>query len=246
MSFDLAGSDTEGKNYGSLQEMWDSELSEKDSDGKELWYKKAVEYWKKQPATVDGVLGGFGHTSDDDITESTIFLLPFLLKGSMQRTLAMDCGAGVGRISQHLVIGKLGFEKVDLLDPCQHLLDEARRQLPAEKVNKMYTGSIEGHDFGTSQYDLIILQWVGIYLTDTDFVKFIKSARQSLRPNGVIFIKDNCCTDEFKVDKEDSSVTRTDEHYRHLIKEGGGEVVSDGQQVKFPAGLYKVKMYAVK
>ena len=177
MTFELPGIDSDGKSYKSLQDMWAHELKEKNESGKELWYSKAVEYWEKQPATVDGVLGGFGHTNDDDITESAIFLLPFIIKKNMQRTLSMDCGAGVGRISQHLVIGKLGFEQVDLLDPCQHLLDEAQKQLPADKVNMMYKGSIETHDFGLEKYDLIILQWVGIYLTDDDFIKFIKNAR---------------------------------------------------------------------
>jgi len=35
----------------------------------------AVQYWDRQEASVDGVLGGFGHVSDADIDGSRRFLL---------------------------------------------------------------------------------------------------------------------------------------------------------------------------
>lgn len=44
-------------------------------DRKEQWYARAVNYWDQQAATVDGVLGGFGHVSPADIRESERFLL---------------------------------------------------------------------------------------------------------------------------------------------------------------------------
>lgn len=34
------------------------------------YYKKAVSYWDRQPADVDGVLGGFGNVSATDIRDS--------------------------------------------------------------------------------------------------------------------------------------------------------------------------------
>ena len=36
----------------------------------EEWYSKAVEYWDRQDASVDGVLGGYGHVSSTDISDS--------------------------------------------------------------------------------------------------------------------------------------------------------------------------------
>jgi len=42
---------------------------------KNTWYSRAVSYWDNQAATVDGVLGGFGHVSPADIRESERFLL---------------------------------------------------------------------------------------------------------------------------------------------------------------------------
>ena len=45
------------------------ELAEK-WEQQEEWYSKAVTYWDKQEATVDGVLGGFGFVSGPDIEDS--------------------------------------------------------------------------------------------------------------------------------------------------------------------------------
>lgn len=38
------------------------------------FYKKAANYWANIPATVDGVLGGFGYISETDIAGSKVFL----------------------------------------------------------------------------------------------------------------------------------------------------------------------------
>lgn len=42
------------------------------------FYSKAEKYWKDIPATVDGMLGGYGHISSIDINSSRRFLLRFL------------------------------------------------------------------------------------------------------------------------------------------------------------------------
>lgn len=41
---------------------------------KETFYTEAVKYWDKIPPTVDGMLGGFGFTSQTDIQGSKAFL----------------------------------------------------------------------------------------------------------------------------------------------------------------------------
>ena len=157
--------------------MWKHELTEEDASGKKAWYSKAVDYWKQQPATVNGVLGGFEHVSGDDIHESAEFILPFLLEEGMERTNALDCGAGVGRIADRLLVKKLGFEKVNLLEPCAHMLAQARETIPTDKQGDFIEGSVQEFVFTEGVYDCIILQWVGIYLTDDDFITFIQNAK---------------------------------------------------------------------
>ena len=54
------GEDSEGGTYGSTDEMWKTELNKADPKSEEGWYGKGVAYWQDVPASVDGVLGGFG------------------------------------------------------------------------------------------------------------------------------------------------------------------------------------------
>lgn len=59
--------------YSKPEALW-SELAQAPEGAQEAWYSKAVAYWDSQEASVNGVLGGYGHVSDDDITESRKFL----------------------------------------------------------------------------------------------------------------------------------------------------------------------------
>ena len=52
----VTGLDADGTRYGSAEELWAKEKKK----GLKNWYGSAIEYWSTVPATVDGVLGGFG------------------------------------------------------------------------------------------------------------------------------------------------------------------------------------------
>lgn len=43
------------------------------------WYSSAVEYWNRQEASTNGVLGGFGHVNTADIQDSRQFLMKAFL-----------------------------------------------------------------------------------------------------------------------------------------------------------------------
>ncbi len=55
----------------SPEELWKSIESDKERD----WYSASVEYWDRQEASFNGVLGGYGHVSEPDVAESRKFLL---------------------------------------------------------------------------------------------------------------------------------------------------------------------------
>jgi hypothetical protein len=59
--------------YANPQELW--ERSKDDKGSHETWYKGAVEYWDKQEASYNGVLGGFECVSDPDINDSRQLLV---------------------------------------------------------------------------------------------------------------------------------------------------------------------------
>ena len=49
------------------------------------------------------------------------------LKAAVKPLAALDCGAGIGRISEQLLLHL--FDEVDLVEPSRHLLETARRRL---------------------------------------------------------------------------------------------------------------------
>lgn len=94
------------------------------------------------------------------------------------------------------------------------------------------------------RYSVIWCQWVLPHLTDDDLIAFFKKCIPALAPGGVIGIKENISPGNFIVDREDTSVTRTDEQYKRIIAAAGLRIISEKIQLGFPKTLLTVKMYA--
>ena len=240
----ISGKDTDGKEYKSAQDMWKAELgaSEDLYDPDKGWYGKSLAYWEKVPATIGGVLGGMDHVHDADIRESKAFIEA--VPGGVGRIRALDCGAGIGRISKHLLTPM--FDRTDLLEPMAHMLEQAQKELPEDRVGELILDSMEKAVL-PHQYDVIVIQWVAIYLTDEHFAAFLAKCKAALRPNGFIFFKENTNTRmNFLVDKDDSSLTRSDVHYKQIFAAAGVELVVQTQQKEWPDDLFPVIMYALR
>ena len=72
---------------------------------KQDWYSGSVKYWNDQPATVDGVLGGYGVVHPIDSDTSAGMIRDFSDRISGFRT-AVDMGAGIGRIAKTTLVPK--------------------------------------------------------------------------------------------------------------------------------------------
>eukprot|EP01027_Heterolobosea_sp_BB2_P000645 GEZU01000938.1.p1 GENE.GEZU01000938.1~~GEZU01000938.1.p1 ORF type:complete len:204 (+),score=42.64 GEZU01000938.1:158-769(+) len=169
--FDEGGSDTEGRTYTSLKDMWQYELgktfkkSNKPASGSvDQWYGKAADYWQNIEATINGVLGGFGHLHDDDIAESTQFLQNLIQSKHLSTQRALDAGAGIGRVSKSLLIPL--FDKVDLVEQCANFVDAAKTYVNDPKLDNYICCGLQDFTPEPEKYDLIHIQWVLNYLTD--------------------------------------------------------------------------------
>jgi protein N-terminal methyltransferase len=88
---------------------------------------------------------------------------------------------------------------------------------------------------------------------------------RALKPDGILFIKENICKQGAVPDEEDASVTRSDELMRRLFERagaigaasgsgGGGagaakrkwRLVHNVQQRDFPKNLFEVRMYVLR
>lgn len=87
----------------------EQELIDFENDGQ--FYEKAQKYWSSVDATVNGMLGGFSEISVKELQSSRLFLDEiFRCRPCPERKLALDCGAGIGRVTKGLLLPF--FEKV--------------------------------------------------------------------------------------------------------------------------------------
>jgi protein N-terminal methyltransferase len=204
------------------------------------WYERSRRYWSNVAPTVDGVLGGLQHVHDDDIRESRAFIesLP-----SVGRDRALDCGAGIGRISKHLLCPL--FTTTDVMERSSQMLDTARATLPASAIGEFIAEPIENVVL-RHRYDLIAIQWVAAYLKDADLSDFLHRCKTALRPNGVVYLKDNISDDALFVSEEDCSRTRSDRHYKRIFTKAGLRCIDERDQQQWPSDLFRARMYALQ
>mmetsp|Transcript_7147 Transcript_7147/g.12853 ORF Transcript_7147/g.12853 Transcript_7147/m.12853 type:complete len:267 (-) Transcript_7147:1293-2093(-) len=256
---EYSGKDNGGKRYRTLRGMWSKHVGDNyttaTASDSIQWYAHSKDYWKSVEPSVDGMLGGLGSLTDSDLNSSREFLLNTFPTLNFHR--ALDVGAGIGRITFGLLIPL--FDTVDMLESDPRYLKKAQETaLASDLTHKLGTQFCTGMEQFQSQscvdsnaqqlrYNLIWIQWCVIYLTDIDFVNFLKECVQCLvDDNGVICVKDNVSKSGFVVDKSDSSITRSDKHMKQIFRAAGLKVVDERVQSEFPKDLFPVKMYALK
>merc|ERR1712232_1040000 len=198
-----------------------------------------------------GVMDGHPETSEADLRESAKFLDSFCSPSRDKYVFkaALDCGAGIGRVAEGLLLPRCTV--VDVLEPDAHLLAAARRRLSkgaSPHVRHFLQNSLQELPALPDTYDLIWIQWVLLYLTDEDLVAFLIHAKSALRPSGHIVVKENCMLNRSrgKVDLRDASLTRSDARFRELFAEANLTLVTSELQEEWPASLLPVMMYALR
>eukprot|EP01006_Ploeotia_vitrea_P025082 TRINITY_DN57906_c0_g1_i1.p3 TRINITY_DN57906_c0_g1~~TRINITY_DN57906_c0_g1_i1.p3 ORF type:complete len:194 (+),score=88.81 TRINITY_DN57906_c0_g1_i1:557-1138(+) len=193
------------------------------------------------------MLGGFAETTVIDCKASRMFITK-KLKG-LQRTRAVDCGGGIGRVVQHLLLDL--FDKTDLVEQCKPFVDKAREHLADnEKMGDFICQGMQEFAPAPNTYDLVWAQWVCGHLPDDDLAAFLQRCRKALRPGGFIVLKENNMRGEggagFHLDQEDGAVTRSDDLFRRVFKRAGLSVKYQMLQPHWPTYLYPVRMYALQ
>ncbi|GAA96743.1 uncharacterized protein L969DRAFT_97092 [Mixia osmundae IAM 14324] len=107
-------------------------------------YQAGVSYWAQTPASLSGVMGGYGDSTQlprvDALGSRTLLLtlLPALsslsgphatLPQRTRRMRALDCGAGIGRVTNRVLLPL--FDSVDLVEPLEHFVEQAVHDCPA-------------------------------------------------------------------------------------------------------------------
>ncbi|KAK3747335.1 hypothetical protein QZH41_017985 [Actinostola sp. cb2023] len=190
---------------------------------KQKWYGDAKDYWKEPEAVKK---------------QKKDFIQP-----KTQARIALDCGAGIGRVAKYLLIPL--FETVDMLEQNKHFLDQCDQYLGdlRSKVQNLYPIGLQEFDPVPSRYDVIWCQWVMGHLTDDDFIAFLNLCKKGLNDGGILCIKENIATrQDYDVDVVDSSVTRSHKQYTKLFEKSKMKLIMRETQTNFPSEIYKVNM----
>jgi protein N-terminal methyltransferase len=207
------------------------------------WYAVGRDYWERQEASDDGVLGGFGRLNSTDVSGSRKFMEIVEKKFPGELKTAVDCGAGIGRVSRDLLLKM--YPVVDLVEPSRNLLEKAKLTVPSAR--NFLQCALQDFTPAVNEYDIIWIQWVLLYLTDSDLVEFLRRCKLALRGNGVICFKENTSgSGECIIDTEDCSLTRTPAQYRALVTAAGLKVEVEMRQSPWPSDLYPVVMFACR
>jgi hypothetical protein len=173
---------------------------------------------------------------------------------------AIDCGAGIGRITKHLLLPL--FKTVDMVDVTSKFIEDSNEYIgdQSSKIGNRFVEGLQTFEPYENYYDLIWIQWVIGHLTDEDCVKFFQRCKVSLfeliiriqfqnglTKNGCIVLKENHASGTKRdFDEIDFSWTRTKAEFLSLFEEAGLDVVYEQKQQNFPKGMYQVYMYALK
>lgn len=210
------------------------------------------------------MLGGYPQVSRIDIQGSSNFLAK-LRKIDHTDTAtkpifarAVDCGAGIGRITLNLLIHHAKI--IDIVEPIKKFTDAlevaVQKGIPADapgKLGKIYNVGLEDFDptAGDAKgYDLIWNQWCVGQLTDAQLISYLQRCASALhKPHGWIVVKENMSSSpvgEDVFDDTDSSVTRSDASFRKIFEKAGLSLKLTEVQRGFPRELFPVRSYALR
>lgn len=247
------GRDSEGDEFESIADMWNllGISLDDDANNDAEWYDRAAEYYEENcPGTLDGVLGGFASITKADLAGSKRFLENLLVKRpsiDWASGVGCECGAGIGRVSKGLLL-PLGIPRCDLVESSARLLSVAPEYIgdPDASKCRYICDTLQHWAPPKNTYSVIWIQWVLVYLTDTDIIKFLRRCGEALTQNGVICLKENTCDVElFVLDRDDASLTRAVPFLLKLVEAAGLIVAHQETQDDFPEDIFAVPMIAL-
>ncbi|OHE98509.1 hypothetical protein CORC01_06130 [Colletotrichum orchidophilum] len=222
-----------------------------------IMQSESLKHWESISADVSGMLGGvpvvdgFCSFNKIDLQGSRAFLAKLgigLKNGRSRVKLALEGGAGIGRITTGLLLDIA--EQVDVVEPIARFTASLQETSGIRSIYNI--GLDRWHPEPGVRYDLIWTQWCLGHLTDEQLVQYLQRCVTALTPGcGLIIIKENLSTsgtDAF--DHVDSSVTREDSKFQALFKQANLRIVRTEMQKGLPKvpqrKLLPIKMYALK
>jgi SAM-dependent methyltransferase len=193
---------------GTVEELWASVVNVELCDAIK-WYDTVRAHYAAQPKNIKSMIGNDELHSGD--IASTLAVIERLDCG---RERALDVAAGIGRVTKFIL--QHHFEKTDLIDQDEELLRVARMDLDSSKVGEFIAQPVQSVQL-QHKYDLVVMQWISMYLTDVDLMDLLRKLRDALRPGGYVLLRDNVGEKQSDFTASEFCVARTAFHYGALI-----------------------------
>ncbi|KAJ8376149.1 hypothetical protein SKAU_G00067290, partial [Synaphobranchus kaupii] len=217
-------------------------------DGEKQFYARAQNFYNDIEASEEGMMGDFVELSPIDLEGSRQFLKKFVGgPGKADTQCALDCGCGIGRVTKNVLLPI--FETLEMADMKEEFLLHAYECYlgsDADRVQVCYCYSLQEFTPPLKKYDVIWMQWVACHLTDKDLMEFLIRGKASLKPNGVIIIKDNMARQGCKLDLVDSSIIRHLDIMKSIITKAGLDILGVEKQEGFPEQIVPIWMIAMQ
>ncbi|XP_062412347.1 N-terminal Xaa-Pro-Lys N-methyltransferase 2 isoform X2 [Sardina pilchardus] len=216
--------------------------------GEKQFYYRAQKFYEDVPASEEGMMGDYVELSEVDLEGSRQFLKKFVGgPGKADTKRALDCGCGIGRVSKGVLFPI--FETMEMADMMEEFLLHAHEEYLgdyADRVESYFCYNLKDLRLAPRRYDVVWIQWVACHLTDKDLTEFLMRCKDSLRPNGVVVIKDNMARQGCKLDPMDSSIIRHLDIMKGIIQKAGMEVLDVVKQEGFPEIMVPIWMIAMR
>lgn len=221
---DIHGVDDSGREYSSLSELWLSQGQQRDK-----FYKVNENWWVKGyegRVSLEGTMIG-DEASQEDVQHSQDFLRKALEGMLDDPSSALDCGAGIGRVTKAVLLPAV-TGSVTLVDQSERWLQTAKKYLEREADRCHFIQCRLETYQPSSSFDIIWIQWTLQYLTDEDVVHLLHNLSAGLTSQGVIVLKENNMSQDslsFHMDTPGKEgrfdMTRSPKHLHVLVELAG-------------------------
>lgn len=210
---------------------------------KEATYAKSKKRWHKAEASMHGIMDGFEYVNDIDVADSCLLLEKLIIENQINLGNVIDCAAGIGRVSKHVLSGY--FQEIDILEQDEKFVNYCRAEFAQNPaVKNIYCDSLQNFKFENS-YDAIWIQWCLQDLLEDDVEKFLKNCQDNLRENGVIIIKENIAHENLS-DLDNGYTVRTVDYFYKVFLQQNLQVIHQQFTANWPQELLPVVSFVVQ